>query len=289
MKPVIKYRGGKAKEIPYYKSYIPNYKTYFEPFFGGGATYFDLEPENAYIGDVNEALIKFYEGIASKKFEKIKNELLELQTEFEKNRKIFVENKKKYPNERVNDPNEVLYYKIRDMYNSKIPSQYEYSTLYYFINKSAYSGMIRYNKNGEFNVPYGRYANFNTALLTNKHHNLLANSTIYQGGYEVAFNLATSKDFIFLDPPYDTVFSDYGNEVFTGDFGEFEHQKLSQDFKNLSAPAMMIISETPLINSLYKEFIRGSYEKKYSVNIRNRFQSKANHLIITNYSIEKFK
>ena len=59
--------------------------------------------------------------------------------------------------------------------------------------------------------------------------------------------MAGVNDFIFLDPPYDTVFSDYGNEFFTGDFKESEHRKLATDFKNLSAPTMMIINETPLL------------------------------------------
>lgn len=283
LKPILKYRGGKSKEIPAYVNYIPKFDTYFEPFFGGGATFFYLEPGKSFVSDVNESLINFYNEVSKRKFPKIKKELLELQIQYEVNRKIFLERKALKPNERVEDPNEELYYQIRDMFNGKVKSKYEKATLYFFINKTAYSGMIRYNALGEFNVPYGRYANFNTRLLTQEHHALLSNAEIKNSPYELAFEKATSDDFIFLDPPYDTVFSEYGNEAFTGDFGEVEHRKLAEDFKNLSAPALMIVGETELITELYSGFIIDKYPKRYSVNIRNRFKSVANHLIITNY------
>ncbi|EHU8855009.1 Dam family site-specific DNA-(adenine-N6)-methyltransferase, partial [Enterococcus faecalis] len=256
---------------------------YFEPFFGGGATYFYLEPQKAFISDINKSLMSFYETIASDKYYKIKNELFELQEKYDINRRIFLERKLNKPNERVTDPNDELYYEIRNMFNGKQEASYEKATLYFFINKTAYSGMIRYNSSGEFNVPYGRYANFNTDLLTEKHHRLLATAEMHNTTYELAFERASSTDFLYLDPPYDTVFSDYGNEVFTGDFGEIEHKKLAEDFKNLSAPALMIIGETKLTKELYSKYVKDRYPKNYSVNIRNRFKSEANHLIITNF------
>jgi DNA adenine methylase len=289
MKPAIKYRGGKAKEIPEYVGLIPNFDRYFEPFFGGGATYFYLEPQKAVIGDVNKQLIQFYQEVASEKFKIIKEELSFLQEQYEKNRMIFMENKINNPKEHVLDPNDELYYNIRDMFNGKIPSKYEKATLYYFINKTAYSGMLRYNKNGDFNVPYGRYSQFNTDLLTIQHHKLLSTAEIMNESYQKSFTLATERDFIFLDPPYDTVFSEYGNESFTGDFGADEHRALAQDFKNLTAPALMIIGDTPLISEIYKGYVQGSYAKNYSVNIRNRFKSKASHLVIANYDIKNLE
>lgn len=283
MKPILKYRGGKSKEIPKFIDYIPKFDTYYEPFFGGGATYFYLEPERAFISDVNESLITFYQEVSGNNFIKVKKELLDLQIQYEANRKLFMERKSKMPNDRVEDPNDALYYQIRDMFNGKIETKYEKATLYYFINKTAYSGMIRYNKSGEFNVPYGWYANFNTELLKESHHALLSHTEIHNTSYEKSFEKASKDDFIYLDPPYDTIFSDYGNEKITGDFGEMEHRKLAEDFKNLSAPALMIVGETDLITELYSDYIKGNYAKSYSVNIRNRFKSKANHLIITNY------
>lgn len=286
LRPILKYRGGKSRELKNYLRYIPQFDKYYEPFFGGGATYFNLHPRNAYIADINKSLIKFYLDFVNN-FSRMKKELEYLQSKYEINRKIFLDRKKQSPNHHVMDPNEDLYYGIRDMFNGIEKSQYTYATLYFFINKLAYSGMIRYNRQGEFNVPFGRYANFNTNLVTIDQYNLLSSAEIVNESYEHTFDLATEKDFIFLDPPYDTKFSDYGNLEFTGDFAEEEHRKLAGDFRNLSSPALMIISSTDLIKELYSGYIQGHYKKNYSVNIRNRFKSNAEHLIIANYNIKE--
>ena len=282
MNPILKYRGGKTKEIKFIKKYIPKFDTYIEPFFGGGAIYFYLEPEKAIINDINHRLIEFYVDLV-KEYAKARKELDFLGKEYKINWTAFEEKKRQYPDEKVPDANEHIYYEIRDMFNKKIDPQYTYATIYYYINKTAYSGMIRYNKAGEYNVPYGRYKNFNTHLLTDNHYNLLKTAKIMNTDYVKAFKLAKPNDFIFLDPPYDTTFSEYGNEVFTGDFGEDEHRRLAEDFKNLSCKAIMIIGETELTDELYSSYIKDKYLKKYSVNIRNRFKSSASHLIITNY------
>lgn len=286
IKPILKYRGGKSKELDMYLKYIPSFKKYYEPFFGGGATFFALKPRHARIGDINHKLISFYKDIVEE-YAQTKIELKELQNKYEYNRKIFISRKKEHPHEHVEDPNDLLYYTIRDMFNEKIESKYTFATLYYFINKTAYSGMIRYNKKGEFNVPYGRYANFNTDLLNESQYNLLKDAEIVNESYETSFTLANHHDFLYLDPPYDTIFSSYGNEEFTGDFGEIEHRKLAENFKNLSAPALMIISATPLTEELYHQYIQERYPKNYSVNIRNRFDAKAEHLVVANYNIKK--
>lgn len=286
IRPILKYRGGKAKELKYYLKYIPSFDTYFEPFLGGGATFFALNPAKAYIADINVRLIDFYRD-AVKEFPKAKSELSYLQEQYEDNRKVFIANKKAEPDKRVDDPNEQLYYRIREMFNNEIPYEYSYATVYYFLNKTAYSGMIRYNRNGKFNVPYGRYAHFNTSLFNYEQYEALKRAYIANESYEKSFNLATDKDFLFLDPPYDTNFSDYGNKEFTGDFKEDDQHKLAEDFKNLSAPALMIISSTPLTQELYHSYIKVKYHKNYSVNIRNRFNSKAEHLIVANYDINK--
>lgn len=144
--------------------------------------------------------------------------------------------------------------------------------------------MIRYNSKGEYNVPYGRYKNFNTSLITDRHHQLLSNNTvIYNTDYKEIFALTERNDFVFLDPPYDCVFSDYGNEEYKDGFNEENHRQLALDFQNLNCKAMMVIGATPLTRELYRDNIVAEYDKNYSVNIRNRFQAEAVHLIVTNY------
>lgn len=284
MKPIIKYRGGKSKEIPQILPYIPKFTgKYIEPFFGGGALFFYLEPTNAIINDINKNLIDFYKDIKNN-YTKIKKELFVLERTYKKNRENFDKLKSEYSNERVNDLNEDLYYKIRDIYNGICnENSFSYGTLYYFINKTSYSGMIRYNIKGHFNVPYGRYKNFNTSLLTEEHYKLLKNTKIFNYSYEKIFEMAKEEDFIFLDPPYDCVFSDYGNEEMKEGFGEARHRKLAEDFRNLKCKALMVIGKTPLTEELYNDLIIAEYEKSYAVNIRNRFKSESKHILVANY------
>ncbi len=286
MKPIIKYRGGKSNEIPHLIKHIPQYKgRYIEPFFGGGALYFYLEPKNAIINDINSKLMAFYKCVKSN-FETLNKELLEIEKMYIINRRKFEDLKSKTPNLRVEDDNEVLYYQIRDMFNDLTEKKYSDGLLYFFINKTAYSGMIRYNSKGEFNVPYGRYANLNTRLITKAHSKLLSNTEIYNLDYKYIFEMVNPEDFIFLDPPYDCVFSDYGNVEYKDGFNEKNHIELSNHFKNLKCKGLMVIGRTPLTEKLYDNMIVDEYGKSYSVNIRNRFKSSATHIIVSNYGNE---
>lgn len=287
MKPLVKYRGGKSKEIPHLIEHIPQYGgRYIEPFFGGGALYFHLEPKKAIINDINSKLIAFYRGVKND-FENLNKELDEIGKIYKINRKKFEELKQKTPEQRVKDNNETLYYEIRDMFNDLVDKKYSDALLYFFINKTAYSGMIRYNSKGEFNVPYGRYANLNTSLVTVAHNRLLSNTEIYNVDYQEIFKMAEEDDFMFLDPPYDCIFSDYGNVEYKEDgFNEKSHKELADSFRNLKCKALMVIGSTPLTEELYNDLIIDEYGKSYAVNIRNRFKSSAKHILISNYGNE---
>lgn len=283
MKPLIKYRGGKSKEIPHIIKHIPEFKgRYIEPFFGGGALFFYLEPKNAIINDINTKLISFYKGIKND-FELVQNELTQIEKIYTLNRKNFEELKRKTPNLRVEDANELLYYQIRDMFNDLVEKKYSDALLYFFINKTAYSGMIRYNAKGEFNVPYGRYANLNTTLVTHAHSKLLTNAEIYNLDYKYIFEMVGENDFMFLDPPYDCVFSDYGNTEYKDGFDENSQIELANQYKKLKCKALMVIGRTPLTEKLYGDMIIDEYGKSYAVNIRNRFKASASHILISNY------
>lgn len=289
MKPLVKYRGGKSKEIPLLIRHIPKFTgRYIEPFFGGGALFFHLEPKRAIINDINSKLISFYLGVKNN-FETLKSELTKIEIIYIKNRKKFEELKSKTPDKRVEDENETLYYQIRDMFNELAETKYSEALLYFFINKTAYSGMIRYNSKGEFNVPYGRYANLNTSLVTQSHSRLLAKTEIYNLDYSEIFAMATEDDFMFLDPPYDCIFSDYGNVEHKDGFNERNHIELANKYKNLKCKSLMVIGRTPLTEKLYGDMIVDEYRKSYAVNIRNRFKSEASHILISNYGHEAIK
>jgi DNA adenine methylase len=280
---MLKYRGGKSREIPLFQKYFPSsYSTYIEPFLGGGSLFFYLEPENAIVNDVNDRLISFYRCVRDH-YDEMRIELDKIQTMYETNQAEYKARKAKDPEGHIPNENEQLYYHIRDMYNGKIAPEYLDGVLYFFINKTAYSGMIRYNSTGEYNVPFGRYPNLNTQMITVEHSQLLQRAEVMQQDYSVVFQKAKTDDFIFLDPPYDCVFNDYGNIDMMNGFDEEQHRRLAADFRNLSCKALMVIGKTPLTEELYGKFIKDEYFKNYSVNIRNRFKNEAKHIVVTNY------
>ena len=283
MKPLINYRGGKSKEIPYIRRHLPRFTgRYIEPFFGGGALFFFLEPRQSIVNDVNSKLIDFYRGVRND-YTNLRKELDEIEMLYAGNRKDFESLKVIHPDERVEDKNEDLYYRLRGMFNGTVDKEYSDALLYYYINKTAYSGMIRYNARGEFNVPFGRYKHFNTKSVTLSHSKLLQQAELFNLDYSDIFNMCREDDFVFLDPPYDCVFSDYGNEDYKDGFNEGNHKKLAKDFVNLPCKALMVIGRTPLTAELYKGYIVDEYEKNYAVNIRNRFKSSARHIVVANY------
>lgn len=282
MTPVLKYRGGKSREIPHFLKYIPDdFNRYIEPFLGGGAVYFYLEPNNAILNDVNERLIKFYLQLKNQ-YSLMRQQLDEIQQIYEQNQMIYKRLKEENPDERVPNGNEELYYNMRKLFNHP-DDTYLDGVLYFFINKTAYSGMIRYNNSGEYNVPFGRYPNFNTRLITQQHSDLLQRAEIFNYDYSKVFEMAQGDDFIFLDPPYDCVFNDYGNIDMMNGFDEAEHRRLAADFRNLPCRALMVIGKTPLTEELYGDYICDEYYKNYTVNIRNRFKNDKIHIVVKNY------
>lgn len=284
MKPIIKYRGGKSKEIPQIMHHIPRFSgRYIEPFFGGGALFFHLEPRVAIINDINTKLMNFYAGVRDN-YTTLRIELDEIESVYEANRSAFDVLKALTPDERVEDKNEELYYQLRSMFNDLSPKRYSDTLLYFFINKTAYSGMIRYNARGEFNVPFGRYQHLSTKGITPSHSRLLNRATLMNGDYSDVFAMCEPEDFVFLDPPYDCVFSDYGNNEYKDGFNEYNHRRLAEDFKNLPCKALMVIGRTPLTEELYAGYIVDEYAKSYAVNIRNRFKAAATHIVVANYN-----
>ena len=282
MKPIIKYRGGKSKEINNFIEFIPNqYDRYIEPFAGGAALFFYLAPNAALINDINSRLVNFYSAVRDN-FDSLKAELTRLELTYRSNQMEYEQIKMKDKSRHVENKNEALYYLLRDMYNGIVEKKYLDATLYYFINKTSYSGMLRFNSKGEFNVPFGRYKNFNTQLVSEEHSGLLKRTEITNDDYSEIFNRCTVNDFVFLDPPYDCIFTDYGNIEQNG-FAEDDHRRLAQDFRNLESKSLMVIGKTPLTEELYRPFIRAEYSKTYAVNIRNRFKSESTHLVVTNF------
>ena len=259
LKPLIKWSGGKSDEIKNFEKYFPlNFERYIEPFVGGGSVYFYLNKDNSVISDIHKELIDLYRNIGNGNSKDIYE---------------FMENNK-------ND--EETYYKIRN--EMEIKDDLDNAKRFYYQRKTCFRGMMRYNKNGKFNIPFGKYKTINYNELMNKDYEKLLNNTeILNEDFEFIFNKYNDENnFMFLDPPYDSNFTDYGY----CSFGKEEQFKLSNLFKNTKNKCLMIIGKTKFIEDLYKDYIVDEYDKKYKFKLyNNRIGDEINtkHLIIKNF------
>ena len=173
LEPIIKYPGGKRREIKHFAKYMPDsYDTYYEPFLGGGAVFFEYMPKKAFLSDANRRLMDFYKDF-SKHYTRIRRELEALAAEFRLNQREYELEKKINPDEHVNNRNENRYYCMRDMFNGLAPLQYSYATVYYYINAMAYGCIMRYNKSGLFNTSFGHRKRLNLDNADLAHAQLL--------------------------------------------------------------------------------------------------------------------
>jgi DNA adenine methylase len=182
----------------------------------------------------------------------------------------------------LNSNNEETYYKIRN--DMVVQNELDNAKRFYYLRKTCFRGMLRYNKNGKFNIPFGKYKKINFDDLKNKNYEkILKNTEIYNKDFEYIFEKYNdSNNFMFLDPPYDSEFTDYGYCK----FGKEEQLKLYKLFSTTKIKCLMIIGKTDFIENLYKEYIVDEYDKKYKFKlyagrINNNINNK--HLIIKNY------
>lgn len=162
---------------------------------------------------------------------------------------------------------------------------------FYFIREYCYGSMFRYNAKGEFNIPYGgmSYNRKNMlakidAMFNKEIQTLFKDTEIHCSDFENFFNTAnlTSNDFMFLDPPYDTDFSDYEGK----DFTKLDQERLAYNLRKTAAKFLLVIKNTEFIHKLYeKDFNILSFDKQYTYNMRSRNERDVEHLIITNLPV----
>ena len=162
---------------------------------------------------------------------------------------------------------------------------------YYFIREFCYGSMFRFNASGYFNIPYGGIG-YNSKdfrgkvdyILGQEVENLFKNTIIENKDFEDIFKKSnlTSKDFVFLDPPYDTDFSNYEKK----DFDKKDQERLARCLYSTKAKFILIIKNTPFILNLYKNKPKikiDSFEKTYLYNMKGRNDREVEHLIIRNF------
>ena len=183
---------------------------------------------------------------------------------------------------------------VRHLYNKihayEIPAGLA-AALFFFVRENAYASMFRYNKRGEFNVPYGGIT-YNRKALARKVAAMRSaalqahfqHTIIEHMDFEAFLSLYApqASDFIFLDPPYDSEFSTYAKNTFTLQ----DQQRLADYLHNqCQAKFMLVIKNTPAIFKLYGQgnFTLRAFNKKYLVSFQDRNDRDAEHLIVTNY------
>lgn len=272
-KPFVKWAGGKRQIIDKLKEHVPEeFDTYFEPFVGGGALLFELEPEKAVINDSNRELMNVYECIQDEtKLDKMLKELNKYEASHSEEFYFEIRNK---------DRDKAKFWKIVD---------YKRAARTIYLNKACFNGLYRVNSRNEFNVPFNKKEKINTYDGPNMYtiHAYLnyRNVTLLSCDFEEAVKDAKKGDFIYFDPPYDSDTSTFNSYTEDG-FDRNEQVRLARVFKELAdrgCYVMLSNHNTSLIKELYKDFNIHHIEAKRNINANGKKRGKVEEVIITNY------
>ncbi|NJM16732.1 MAG: DNA adenine methylase [Bacteroidales bacterium] len=270
--PFLKWVGGKRQLMASIADHLPNdieERRYFEPFIGGGAVLFYLQPVHAVINDFNEELINVYNVV--------KNHVDELIADLKQH-----ENTAGY------------FYQIRSLDRNKeienlTPVQRASRVIY--LNKTCFNGLYRVNKAGEFNVPFGRYkkpniVNVPALKAVNKFLNQ-NNLVIYSGDYANVLTQADKSSFVYLDPPYHPV-SESSN--FTGyvegGWGLHDQTRLRDVCNQLNERGVKFLlsnSSAPLIKELYKNYAIVTVKAARAINANGAHRGQIDEVLVKNY------
>ena len=272
--PFVKWAGGKTQLLETIKSHLPNtFNRYYEPFVGGGALLFYLQPESFSINDNNQELIAAFKCFQDDT--------------------LFVELKEKLrEHERLH--NEEYYYQIRALDQDSTfgsMSAVDRAARMIYLNKSCFNGLYRVNAKGYFNVPSGKKETVNTFDEEN-FDNLRKffkqrKTSITSVDFEQAVNNAKAGDFVYFDPPYDILedknsFTSYGKDA----FGKEEQKRLAKVYKELSDRGVFVMlsnHNTKFIQDLYKDFHINVVEARRNINSKGDARGKVEEVLITNY------
>lgn len=269
VKPFVKWAGGKSKLLPEIQKRLPHkYERYFEPFVGGGAVFFSLQPEKAILVDINSELINTYRTI--------RDNLEELIIDLK--RHIYDKD---------------YYYSLRNIDRTleyEDWSNVQKASRFIYLNKTCYNALYRVNSKQQFNTPFGRYTN--PTILDEE--NLRACSKILQnnveliaGEFGIIESMITSKDFVYFDPPYVPLsqtanFTSYSQKGFDETM-QRELCSLCHRLNNRGVRFMLSNSSAPLVLELYKAFNLQFVQASRSINSQGNKRGKILEVLVTNY------
>ena len=223
LRPPLKWAGGKRWQVPYLRPLWESHagRRLVEPFCGGMAVTLGLLPARALLNDANPHLINFYRWI-------------------QKGLRVDLPMK--------ND--EGLFYQHRDRFNEILTAgksrTREAAGLFYYLNRTGFNGLCRFNQSGGFNVPFGRYAKIGYTRDFTPYRAVFAAWTITRSDVEsVPLN---SGDFVYADPPYDVEFTAYSKGGFTWD----DQQRTAEWLAKHRGPVILVNQATSRIEQLYR-------------------------------------
>lgn len=236
LRPLMKWAGGKTQLLPQLSAAVPaQFSRYIEPFIGGGALFFHLRPKRAIVADSNAELVSMYRAVAADP------DAVFSEQEIMKNTEDF-------------------FYKIRAVdWRTLSPAKAAARML--FLNRTCFNGLYRVNRDGEFNVPFGRYSKLSlpSLLQLRAASKALKAAKIVEGDYlDVLGRYAKPGDFVFLDPPYLPIglYSDFKRYTKV-QFVEDDHRKLAIEVRRLAVLGCHVLltnSNHPMVYELYEGF-----------------------------------
>ena len=302
VQPIFKWAGGKRKLAPLLadivKEEASECKTYIEPFFGGGAVYFELYNnklfEEAYINDIIPQLVSFYKTIShNQNIQDIYEGICRLLEEF--NTYENKESRKKFFGT-VRDEFNSLWVseQTKEKLQNKIVLEKEEAissaVLLYVLNRTCFNGLFRVNKKGMFNVPLGSYSKVPTPSLTEMHNfsAALKNTNIFCGDYTALIekSINTKNSFTYLDPPY--VAATKRNDYYIHSFNWNDHIDLCamcHEINDSGGKFMLSYDNSPAIWDMYKNWRIVKIPIKYTGQLHS--EEKKIELVITNYVPEE--
>jgi len=232
--PFLKWAGGKRRLLPDLLHCLPEaYGTYFEPFLGGGALFFAVEPLQAVLSDTNERLVRTWQTVRD-----APDALIEKLSTFPHDEEFFLAQRQ------------------RDI---DAEDDVEVAAWLLYLNRTAYNGLYRVNSKGGFNVPFGRYENPTICDVERIRHcsEVLSGVEIHHRDFTTVLEEAQAGDFVYFDPPYvplseSSSFTGYTRDGFTLD-DQARLRDLASDLKERGVSVLLSNSAAPQVHDLYSD------------------------------------
>jgi len=224
LRPVLKWAGGKRWQLPYLRPlWQPHsYRRLVEPFAGGLAVALGLRPASALLNDINPHVVNLYRWL--KLGLKIEMPMINSRSLYDRSRNRF-----------------------NKLIRSELHMTSEAAELFYYLNRTGYNGLCRFNRRGQYNVPFGKHKTIEYTNDFSEYASALKNWLFLSEDFE---NLAiAAADFIYADPPYDVDFTSYAKDGFTWD----DQVRTAEWLARHAGPVVLSNQATPRVVRLYRK------------------------------------